>query len=83
LAGLHFCFGDLPDWANLLSCFHSQGDRKVGGVETSQQLSRQAIDEFKAIYQEEFGQDISDDEARKIALPFLNLFRILLDEPSP
>ena len=45
---------------------------------TPKQLSQEAIERFKAIYQREFGQNLSDDEAQEIALPVLNLFRILL-----
>jgi hypothetical protein len=46
-------------------------------MKTPQQLSRQAIDEFKAIYQEEFHQNLSDDEVREIALRLLRFFGIL------
>jgi hypothetical protein len=34
--------------------------------ETPQQLSRESIEEFKAVYQEEFGEILSDDEVRDI-----------------
>ena len=44
---------------------------------TPQQLSREAIDEFKAIYQEEFGEVLSDDEVQEIAMRLLRFFRIL------
>ena len=46
-------------------------------MKTPQQLSRQAIDEFKAIYQEEFGKRLSDDEVQEIALRLLRFFGIL------
>jgi hypothetical protein len=46
-------------------------------MNTPQQLSRQAIDEFKAIYQEEFGKSLSDDEVQEIALRLLRFFGIL------
>jgi len=49
---------------------------------TPQQLSRQAIDEFKAIYKEEFGQILSDEEVQTIALRLLRFFGIL-SKPSP
>jgi hypothetical protein len=39
-----------------------------------QQLSRQAIDEFKAIYKEEFGRELSDDEVEEIAIRLLRFF---------
>jgi len=46
-------------------------------MKTPQQLSRQAIDEFKAIYQEEFGEILSDDEVQEIATRLLRFFGIL------
>ena len=49
-------------------------------METPQQLSRAAIDEFKAIYQEEFGEVLSDDEVREIAMRLLRFFGILNKE---
>jgi hypothetical protein len=45
-----------------------------------QQLSRQAIEEFKAIYQEEFGEILSDDEVQEIAMRLLRFFGILTKE---
>jgi len=51
-------------------------------MKTPQQLSRQAIDDFKAIYQEEFGQSLSDDEVQEIALRLLRFFGILV-APGP
>ena len=46
-------------------------------MKTPQELSRQAIDEFKAIYQEEFGVILSDDEVQEIARRLLRFFGIL------
>ena len=46
-------------------------------MKTPQQLSREAIEEFKAIYQEEFGKVLSDDEVQEIALRLLRFFGIL------
>jgi hypothetical protein len=51
-------------------------------MNTPQQLSREAIDEFKAIYQEEFGRELSDDEVQEIAIRLLCFFGILV-RPSP
>ena len=51
-------------------------------MKTPQQLSREAIDEFKAIYQEEFGKSLTDNEAQEIALRLLRFFGIL-NEPLP
>jgi hypothetical protein len=42
-----------------------------------QQLSREAIEDFKAIYQEEFGEVLSDDEVQEIAMRLLRFFGIL------
>jgi hypothetical protein len=41
-------------------------------------LSRKAILEFKAIYHEEFGGEISDDEAQEMGLRLLKLLKLLL-----
>jgi hypothetical protein len=51
-------------------------------METPQQLSHQAVEDFKVIYRDEFGQDISDDEAQEMALRLLRLFDTLL-QPLP
>jgi hypothetical protein len=51
-------------------------------MNTPQQLSREAIDEFKAIYQEEFGRELSDDEVQEIAIRLLRFFGILV-KPLP
>jgi hypothetical protein len=49
----------------------------VGGMKTPHQLSREAMDEFKAIYQEEFGEVLSDDEVKEIATRLLRFFGVL------
>ena len=46
-------------------------------MKTPQQLSRQAIDEFKAIYEEEFGRLLTDEEVQEIAFRLLRFFGIL------
>jgi hypothetical protein len=51
-------------------------------MKTPQQLSREAIDEFKAIYQDEFRKSLSDDEVQEIAIRLLRFFGILA-QPSP
>jgi hypothetical protein len=43
-------------------------------MKAPQQLSREAIDEFKVIYQEEFGEILSDDEVQEIAMRLLRFF---------
>jgi hypothetical protein len=54
----------------------------MNGMTPPKQLSRQAIEEFKAIYREEFGESMSDDEAQERALRLLGLLKILV-QPSP
>lgn len=46
-------------------------------MKPSQPLSQKAIDDFKAIYQEEFGEALSDGEAREIAMRLLRFFGVL------
>jgi hypothetical protein len=46
-------------------------------MKTPQQLSREAIDRFKAIYQEEFGKTLSDEQVQEIATRLLRFFGIL------
>jgi hypothetical protein len=46
-------------------------------MKTPQQMSREAIEEFKTIYREEFGQTLSDDEVQEVALRLLRFFGIL------
>jgi hypothetical protein len=46
-------------------------------MNTPQHLNRQAIDEFRDIYQEEFGQRLSDDEVQEIASRLLRFFGIV------
>ena len=43
-----------------------------------QQLSREAIEEFKAAYRDEFGQELSNDEVQEIAMRLLRFFGILV-----
>jgi len=46
-------------------------------MKTPNQLSRGAIEEFKAIYLEEFGETLSDDEVQEIAMRLLRFFGIM------
>jgi hypothetical protein len=41
------------------------------------QLSKEAIEEFKQIYKEEFGEEISDQEAMEKAVRLINLMRVI------
>jgi hypothetical protein len=41
-------------------------------------LSQKAIDEFKAIYIAEFGEEISDDMAQEMGVGLLKLLKLLL-----
>jgi len=43
------------------------------------ELSQEAIDEFKEIYKKEFGEEISDDDAREMGTRLLRVFRVLLE----
>ena len=72
----------MPNLARLPPCVIQYRSGKVDDMEAPQQLSRQAVEEFKAIYQEEFGEHLSDDEAQEIALRLLRLFDLLL-QPLP
>ncbi len=51
-------------------------------MKTPQQLSREALDEFKAAYQQEFGEAISDAEAREMAVRLLRFFGVLAKPPE-
>ena len=46
-------------------------------MKTPNQLSREAIEEFRAIYQEEFGEILSDDAVQEIGIRLLRFFGIL------
>lgn len=46
-------------------------------------LSTQAIEEFKEICRDEFGVELSDDEAGQHALRILNLFWLVLTDDEP
>jgi hypothetical protein len=50
-------------------------------MNTPNQLSREAIDSFKAIYQEEFGTILNDDEVQEIAMQLLRFFDVLTQKP--
>jgi len=67
----------LPNLASLTPFVRHLCTRKVDGMKTPNQLSREAIEEFKAIYQEEFGEILSDDEVQEIAIRLLRFFGIL------
>lgn len=68
----------MPNQINLPRFFNDRKAGKVRGMRTPQQLSRKAIEEFKIIYREELGREISDDEAQIVGLRLLGLFKILL-----
>jgi hypothetical protein len=51
---------------------------QCGGMRTPNQLSREAIGSFKAIYQEEFGEVLSDAEVQEIAMRLLRFFGVLM-----
>ena len=49
-------------------------------MKTPQQLSRDAIEEFRDMYQAEFGEVLTDDEVREIARRLLRFFGFLTEE---
>jgi hypothetical protein len=67
----------MPILASLPAYVRQGHVAKVNGMKTSHQLSREAIEAFKALYQEEFGEVLSDDEVREIATRLLRFFGIL------
>jgi hypothetical protein len=67
----------LPFLARLPPFVRQRHTDKVDDMKPPQQLSREAIEEFKAIYQEEFGEILSDDEVQEIAMRLLRFFGIL------
>lgn len=51
-------------------------------MKTPHQLSREAIEEFRQIYKDEFGVLLNDDEVKEIATRLLRFFGIL-HKPLP
>ena len=49
----------------------------LGSMKTPKQLSREAIEEFKAAYKVEFGITLTDEQVREIAARLLRFFGIL------
>jgi hypothetical protein len=45
-------------------------------------LSKKAIEEFKRIYHQEFGEKASDDKARELGKSLVSLFKIIY-QPIP
>jgi len=52
---------------------------KLEMMNRPQQLSSNALAEFKAAYEEEFNEPLSDNEAREMALRLLRFFGILAE----
>jgi hypothetical protein len=73
----HLGIPNLPYLASHTPFVRQRQAGKVDGMNTPQQLSGEAIEEFKAIYQEEFGEILSDDEVQEIAMRLLRFFGIL------
>lgn len=67
----------MPRLAKVAPFFQNRCASKVASMKTPQQLSREAIEEFKAIYEEEFGNRLTDEEVQEIALRLLRFFGIL------
>lgn len=68
----------MPQTAQVASFFNRASRHTVRHMTAPQVLSQKAIDEFKAIYQEEFGEEISDAQAHEMALGLLRLLKLLL-----
>jgi hypothetical protein len=68
---------NLPDAASSPVFIRRCGASTLAAMNAPQQLSRQAIDEFRAIYQDEFGVSLSDEEVQEIAMRLLGFFGIL------
>jgi hypothetical protein len=67
----------LPESPSSLSFLLFSNASKVGNMETPNQLSREAIEEFRTIYEEEFGKRLTDDQVQEIALRLLRFFGVL------
>ena len=67
----------MPDLASQTAFVRQLYAYKVASMKTPNQLSREAIEEFRAIYQEEFGEILSDDEVQEIAMRLLRFFGIM------
>ena len=70
----------LPILPRSLSFRDSSRTSKVDSMETPHQLSREAIEEFRTIYEEEFGKCLTDDEVQEIALRLLRFFGVLRNQ---
>jgi hypothetical protein len=53
---------------------------KLATMTTPNQLGRKAIDDFKAIHADEFGEVLSDDQVQEMAQRLLRLFGIVLTQ---
>lgn len=67
----------MPNQAGLPSFIPEPCMGRVNDMKTPQRLSREAIEEFKAIYQDEFGETLSDDEVQEMAMRLLRFFGIM------
>ena len=45
-------------------------------------ISKTSLEKFKTIYKEEFGEELSDQEAMEKATKFLNLMKVIM-KPIP
>jgi hypothetical protein len=57
--------------------FRARWPCKMESMKTPQQLSQEAIEEFRAIYREEFGRTLSDEEVQEMSIRLLRFFGIL------
>jgi hypothetical protein len=62
--------------------WHSWSSGKVTCMKSRQRLSRQALNEFKAIHEQEFGEPLSDEAVHEMGLRVLRIFAIVC-KPLP
>ncbi|MBT3865338.1 hypothetical protein HOE67_00705 [Candidatus Peregrinibacteria bacterium] len=43
------------------------------------EISQEKLEEFKKIWQKEYGEDISDEKAREYGGRLVNLFKVLIE----
>ena len=45
-------------------------------------MTKEAIEEFKEIYRNEYGEEIDNEKAHELAQNLLNVYRIVYREPT-
>lgn len=60
-----------------VSTLHEKSLLGGGVIIYKQMLSKEAIEEFKKIHKEHYGEDITDQEALELAQNLLNVYKIV------